>query len=516
MSSANQLPVYLRNIRAKLRPLRQPILWGTIGFLGLFTMFSWELWFRSTEFFLSEELNPEATEDSRELPSESQSPEAIAADIDSSPVLKEDMKGYETPAPIIPPNPPLPPEKSKKTDNRQQSRSTPSPPPETSANPPRNQNAQGLSNVFLSGNVNTLPVNNFFPESNSVNEINGINPYGMNSWSGNSNQNGNTINSYPTAMGTQNLGMTMSPLQAAIIRRSTSNIRSSPSANETSSTPTQTQGNHNQPPESAFGSLVAPVLDPNQNTYASISNSSISNSSISNSSLPNANISNASISNLTNQLPPEAQLNLINLSGVANTNPASEQNSGQFGLREPVNPQAELFIPLSPASSRGVNNSQRGYNSNINSTDAYNSYQYLLESSQSNPTTSGMNSGVIINPRSVSSSSTPLAPSTYPQNYNQPNLPGNQFSPNPVSESNLGTMTQPPLSTTTQPSAQPNPILRSVPIPQGLPNTTPNANGPIQSASPGQPLQPTYPFSVPRPIPGRYIGGGQINTFSNP
>lgn len=32
-----------------------------------------------------------------------------------------------------------------------------------------------------------------------------------------------------------------------------------------------------------------------------------------------------------------------------------------------------------------------------------------------------------------------------------------------------------------------------------------------------QPVQPTQtPNSVPRPIPGRYIGGGQINTFSNP
>jgi hypothetical protein len=31
-----------------------------------------------------------------------------------------------------------------------------------------------------------------------------------------------------------------------------------------------------------------------------------------------------------------------------------------------------------------------------------------------------------------------------------------------------------------------------------------------------QPIPPDPPFTAPRPIPGRYIGGGQINTFSNP
>jgi hypothetical protein len=44
-------------------------------------------------------------------------------------------------------------------------------------------------------------------------------------------------------------------------------------------------------------------------------------------------------------------------------------------------------------------------------------------------------------------------------------------------------------------------------------NPVPNNFGATQ-VQPSQ-LQPS-PFSVPRPIPGRYIGGGQINTFSNP
>lgn len=44
-------------------------------------------------------------------------------------------------------------------------------------------------------------------------------------------------------------------------------------------------------------------------------------------------------------------------------------------------------------------------------------------------------------------------------------------------------------------------------------NAVPNNFGATQ-VQPSQ-LQPS-PFSVPRQIPGRYIGGGQINTFSNP
>jgi hypothetical protein len=36
------------------------------------------------------------------------------------------------------------------------------------------------------------------------------------------------------------------------------------------------------------------------------------------------------------------------------------------------------------------------------------------------------------------------------------------------------------------------------------------------SSTQSAPPSPTSPYSVPRPVPGRSIGGGQINTFSNP
>lgn len=43
-----------------------------------------------------------------------------------------------------------------------------------------------------------------------------------------------------------------------------------------------------------------------------------------------------------------------------------------------------------------------------------------------------------------------------------------------------------------------------------VPQVLPGANVPLA------PIQPEQPFTAPRPLPGRYIGGGNVNTFSNP
>jgi hypothetical protein len=99
----------------------------------------------------------------------------------------------------------------------------------------------------------------------------------------------------------------------------------------------------------------------------------------------------------------------------------------------------------------------------------------------------------------------PAAPSLVPQapNANPLRLPGgmqdskvinSEFSPNSAnSEYQQGQPNQ-----WNVPAQQPN--FGSVPQ---------NANGG------GQPMQP-QPFAVPRQIPGRYIGGGEINTFADP
>ena len=100
MSSKNQLPVSIRNLRARLRPLRRPIVWGTLVFLGVFTLFSWELSSNPKQFSTTEPTldSPESLEGE----AEGQDTSAIAADIDSSSVLEKDMKRLETPSPVLP------------------------------------------------------------------------------------------------------------------------------------------------------------------------------------------------------------------------------------------------------------------------------------------------------------------------------------------------------------------------------------------------------------------------------
>ncbi|NJO44577.1 MAG: hypothetical protein HC835_02455 [Oscillatoriales cyanobacterium RM2_1_1] len=50
-----------------------------------------------------------------------------------------------------------------------------------------------------------------------------------------------------------------------------------------------------------------------------------------------------------------------------------------------------------------------------------------------------------------------------------------------------------------------------------IPQVAPvNGNAFTTPTVPLNPIQPQQPFSVPRPIPGRTIGGGEINTFANP
>jgi hypothetical protein len=512
MSQKNELPVSLRNLKAKLRPLRQPIVWGTIGLLGLFTLFSWELWFNSAEFFLDDELSLESSGDLQEEQSQGDASDAIAADIDSSSVLKQDMKLLETPPPVLP-NPPLPDPKPQKTNNRKPERSTPTPP--TAPAPDRtNQNTQALPNILLSGNANQLQVSDLLKANHSGNGMNAIDSSGMNLWLGSSDINGNNDNAIAanqnSGVGTGNNGMAMSPLQEAIIRRSSRNSLPTSPANSGAIATPQTA---TTPGSAATASTSLLPVDANQNAIG------------------------ATASTQTNQLLPNASTNLSNISGTTDTSPTAAQTPATPDVRGQVTPQAELLMPLSPASSRGVNSSQRGYNPdrqltqnnypNPTTTDSYNSYQYLLQSGGANPTTSGINSQGLVNPRSTPSLRTPIASPTYPPTYTQPNLPGNQSqltTPNGQNYGqNYGTTTQPSVPTTTQPFGQGTPILRSVPIPQGVPTTAPNANGltPTSVNSTGfsnstQTLQPAAPFSVPRPIPGRYIGGGEINTFSNP
>lgn len=54
-------------------------------------------------------------------------------------------------------------------------------------------------------------------------------------------------------------------------------------------------------------------------------------------------------------------------------------------------------------------------------------------------------------------------------------------------------------------------------VPVNVPITVPVVPQVLPGADvPVAPIQPEQPFTAPRPLPGRFIGGGNINTFSNP
>ncbi len=155
----------------------------------------------------------------------------------------------------------------------------------------------------------------------------------------------------------------------------------------------------------------------------------------------------------------------------------------------------------------------------------------------SNPTTTLPESFTRLNSRVTVIPEITIQPVTValPKNPYQTNLSGSDFAPG----------AQPAVI----PIATPSPIqlvpnIGKSPFPSGLvdskilnPELSPNsANSQFKSVQPSQPNSPTQsnfgvvpqnpnqgiqpiqpqPFSAQRQIPGRYLGGGEINTFSNP
>lgn len=122
-----------------------------------------------------------------------------------------------------------------------------------------------------------------------------------------------------------------------------------------------------------------------------------------------------------------------------------------------------------------------------------------------------------------------------PKNPYQTNLSGSNFGPAPQSPLvQVATPSAIQLLPNVGKSSVPNPMVESKILnPQSSPNSADSqlrSGQPTQSNSPTQsnfsvapqntnqgalPIQP-QPFSPQRQIPGRYLGGGEINTFSNP
>ena len=102
MPPSNQLPASLRYLRARLRPLTRPPVWGGAIFISVVGLVAWE-YSVNPDLLQSSEHNA-VTESKSNNPSLSPEDSAIGADIDSSPVLARELNQASTPiAPVIPP-----------------------------------------------------------------------------------------------------------------------------------------------------------------------------------------------------------------------------------------------------------------------------------------------------------------------------------------------------------------------------------------------------------------------------
>ena len=102
MPPSNQLPAPLRYLKARLRPLTRPPVWGGAIFVSVVGLVAWE-YSVNPDLLQSSEHNAVAESKSNN-PSLSPEDSAIGADIDSSPVLARELNQTSTPvAPLISP-----------------------------------------------------------------------------------------------------------------------------------------------------------------------------------------------------------------------------------------------------------------------------------------------------------------------------------------------------------------------------------------------------------------------------
>ena len=167
-----------------------------------------------------------------------------------------------------------------------------------------------------------------------------------------------------------------------------------------------------------------------------------------------------------------------------------------------------------------------------NSTPSQNTNQLKQQDSTSNlsPNTIPGQTTIPVSPNAGSNGYSTFPQSTYPSSstvpgttgYNTPtdtnNNPPNSYTyltqPQTVPTAPVPAQANPSLTPTTPSNLGQSPFQNSI-SGNGYNNPGYNSNFSNPGLPASQVQQPSN-FSVPRPVPGRYIGGGQINTFSNP
>ena len=93
MSSPNQVPAYLRYLKARLQPLRQPRFWLSVMGFGLIVLFVWEYWKNPNWLSVLDEdpIREQFENSTDETTLSAEELAANMADIDSSAVLIEEF-----------------------------------------------------------------------------------------------------------------------------------------------------------------------------------------------------------------------------------------------------------------------------------------------------------------------------------------------------------------------------------------------------------------------------------------
>ncbi|MFB2916908.1 MULTISPECIES: hypothetical protein [Aerosakkonema] len=411
MSSSHRPPASLRYLKARLRPLTQPIVWVTIAFLSLVGFFTWAYFNHPEWLALNQEAEtPTPSNATAEDQTLSDEDKAIGVDIDNLSVLKKEISDSE----------PL------------------------QLTPEEDQTELGLFDEFMKQKeaaINAEKSSDSSATEKLTAQPTTANPFALKS---ESSSNSSTVVS----------GNSFTP--------PSSNLGVGSAANSAKNLNLPTTSNQN---------ATLPSVSPLQSALDRLGNGSKSSiptpAGVSVSPLQSALDRQGTGSKSTIQNPLQSGLDTAEASsktGATSPSQASPDNLGQNATVKQTLTQPTSSYPGATGYS-SVPGQGYGQVSPVPGATSSNSYTYL-NPPQALP---GVPSAVQVNP-----SLAPATPSNFGQSPFQNTAPANGFS-NPGFNSNSG-------NSVTQPSQ----------------------------------LQQSQNFSVPRSIPGRHIGGGEINSFSNP
>ncbi|MGL5196553.1 MAG: hypothetical protein ACRC8Y_23425 [Chroococcales cyanobacterium] len=547
MSHPKQTSPAVRKIRAKLRHYTRPFVWGSVLILGLLTLLIWEFSNNPERFYLftleddeEMELGNESEGVRRLSPEDS----AIAAEIDSSMVLLNDLNQMEPPPPI-----PLPPP----SKNNRRSRSTRSQPPPlpSSTNtglegePDPNQNWEDL---YKLPELSILPPLDD-PTSEELPQVSilGV-PTPPETSNGTPPPPGNSLGLYSGSVNNFQAPdmnrLPVSPLQSAMDRLYSPN--NSTSGDRNPDNPEASQGEDSTPQrESNGGSSAENRPNPTQNPANTGSQTSphSPNNTPQPAQTPNATPQNGP-NPYANPIPPGPNnpygTPLNSPSPYGNpSQPAQMPNSTPGNLPNSSGVQESLTNPPSGDPNQAITprlpgeispTSTLDYSADYHNPNHYQPLPAIPQIPDSTPTNAYE---YLLRSRGQPVPVAPTAPTAAPEAPNNlgtaQDLTPNSSSYQPPSNQPVGN--SPAVSPGVQPLNQPNnlpspsPLNQPTNVPTYQPLNPPSVQSPQMDNSglnlnrdtpEVQPIQPIQPFSVPNPTPGRHIGGGNINTFSNP